>query len=85
METLKRLGRGILGIGAAILGSTIYIAMLGVMIFSLPLNVIAIMHLWGYEWWGALMLSVFIGFVPLLRLSGGGLIEITATMSRVGD
>lgn len=66
MEALKRLGSAILGIGGAIVGSTIYIAMLGLMIFSVPLNVIAIMHLWGYEWWSALLLGVFIGFIPIV-------------------
>lgn len=59
MEILKRF----VGI---ILGSTIAIGWLFFTILGLPLNVIAIMHLWGYKWWGALLLSVFISFIPLL-------------------
>lgn len=59
METLK-------AITAFIFGSALYVFFLGLAVFSIPLNVIAIMHLWGYEWWSALLLSMVIGCVPLL-------------------
>jgi hypothetical protein len=51
---------------AIIFSSSFYLFTLVVGVFGLPLNVIAIMHHWGYEWWGALLLAVFIGFVPFV-------------------
>ena len=47
-----------------ILGSALYLVVLCIMTLSLPFNVIALMHLWGYEWWSALLIAVFINAVP---------------------
>jgi len=55
-------GLGIIigGIGAGVLNI--------LMLFATPLNVIAFMHLFGWEWWTALIAVVLIGFVPVVGL-----------------
>jgi len=45
---------GLKAILGGLLGSALGLMMLGFGILSfLPLNVLAVMHLWGWEWWSA--------------------------------
>src|SRR5215207_8993761 len=51
---------------AGVFGSAFGLFFLLFALFSLPLNVIALMRLFGWEWWTALIASGVIGFVPLI-------------------
>jgi hypothetical protein len=39
-------------------------------VLSIPLNVIAIMHLWGWEWWSALIAAAILGCIPVVGQIG---------------
>jgi hypothetical protein len=51
-------------IAAVIFGSALYLSFLGLLLMSLPFNVLAVMHLWGWEWWSALIGILIFGFIP---------------------
>src|SRR5436853_370212 len=51
---------------AMALGSTLYISFMIFMFLSLPFNVIALMRWTGWEWWGALILAIFLMCIPLV-------------------
>jgi len=56
--------RWLLSAGAVVLGTGFYIVFLIVMVLSLPLSVIATMHLFGWTWWSAMIAMVLIWIIP---------------------
>jgi hypothetical protein len=44
--------------------------MMVLLVFSLPLNVIALMHWYDMEWWTALITTTALGFIPLFGQIG---------------
>jgi hypothetical protein len=59
--------RAILG---GLLGSALGLMMLGFGILSFPLNILAVMHLWGWEWWSAAIGVTFFVCIPALGQIG---------------
>jgi len=53
------------GAGVALAGATGLLLQI-LFLFAIPLNVIAFMRLFGWEWWTALIAAVVIGFIPVL-------------------
>jgi hypothetical protein len=59
---MGKVGEFLLGLVGSAIGLTISIFML----FGLPLNVIALMRLMGWEWWTALIGAVVLNIIPLI-------------------
>ncbi len=55
---------------AGLLGSVFGLALLPLFIFSVPLSVIAVMRLTGWDWWGALITVVVGGIIPIVGWIG---------------
>src|SRR2546430_9764 len=49
-----------------LLGSGFGFAMFFIALFSIPLNVIAIMRLMEWEWWSALIAAVLVACIPII-------------------
>ncbi len=60
----------ILGVITGLLGSTLGLLISTFMLFSLPLNVIALMHLWGWSWFGALVGAILFACIPVIGQLG---------------
>ncbi|WP_338835178.1 hypothetical protein [Bradyrhizobium septentrionale] len=60
----------ILGVITGLLGSTLGLLISTFMLFSLPLNVIALMHLWGWSWFGALVAAILFACIPVIGQLG---------------
>jgi hypothetical protein len=59
MEAIKAI---LLGLTGTAFGLVFY----GFAFLSLPFCMVALMHLWGFEWWTALILALLMNVVPLL-------------------
>src|ERR1700675_1867005 len=57
--------KGLFGAAAIAMGSAAYFVFLALVVFSLPLNVIALMRWFDLEWWTALTSAVVLGIVPI--------------------
>ena len=55
---------------AGLLGSVFGLALLPLFFFSVPLSVIAVMRLTGWDWWGALITVVVGGVIPVVGWIG---------------
>lgn len=51
---------------AGLFGSAIGLTFGLLMLFSLPLNVIALMHFYGWEWWSALIAAILMNCIPFI-------------------
>lgn len=60
----------ILGVITGLLGSTFGLMISAFALFSLPLNVIALMHLWGWSWFGALVGAILFACIPVIGQLG---------------
>ncbi|WP_363348304.1 hypothetical protein [Methylocystis echinoides] len=63
LDILSSMLLGTLGIGA-------WLAVVIIMVLSLPLNVIALMRLEGWSWWVALLSAVLLGAIPIFGQLG---------------
>src|SRR5436853_4114775 len=59
---VKRVGE-LLGI---LFGSAFGISFMALAVLSLPLNVLVWMRWTGWEWWSALIASIFFGMIPII-------------------
>jgi hypothetical protein len=67
MERVKSFFAGLFGSVATLLGSAMGVVVLALVTLSLPLNVIAVMQLLGWEWWSALVLvAIYSTVVPII-------------------
>lgn len=53
-----------------LLGSTFGLMISAFALFSLPLNVIALMHLFGWSWFGALVGAILLACIPVIGQLG---------------
>lgn len=60
----------VLGVITGLLGSTFGLMISAFMLFSLPLNVIALMHLQGWSWFGALVGAILFACIPFIGQLG---------------
>lgn len=56
----------VLGVITGLLGSTFGLMISVFALFSLPLNVIALMHLFGWSWFGALVGAILFACIPFI-------------------
>jgi hypothetical protein len=61
-----KLSKGLLTAAAIAMGSTAYVVFMALVVFSLPLSVIALMHWEGMEWWQAAITASVLGFIPII-------------------
>ena len=55
---------------AGLLGSAFGLLMLGFGLLSLPLNIVAVMRLWGWEWWSAFIGIAIFTCIPAIGQIG---------------
>lgn len=55
---------------AGLVGPTFGLMISGFALFSLPLNVIALMHLWGWSWFSALVGAILFACIPVIGQLG---------------
>jgi hypothetical protein len=60
----------LVGTLVGLFGSAFGLLIAGLAIFSLPLNVLAVMHLTGWSWFGALVAVIFFSCIPLFGQLG---------------
>jgi hypothetical protein len=65
-----KLIKGLFATVAVAMGSAAYLVFMALVIFSLPLNVIALMHWYDMEWWKALVTASALGFIPIIGQIG---------------
>jgi hypothetical protein len=58
--------KGLLAVVGVAMGSAAYLVLMALFIFSLPLNVIALMHWYDMEWWQALVTGSALAVIPLI-------------------
>lgn len=64
MEPIRKFFSAAGAFVAGLIGTGLGAVFLALSLFSLPLNVIAIMRLKGWDWWQALIATVLLGIVP---------------------
>jgi hypothetical protein len=62
--------KGLLAAAAVAMGSAAHFVFMALVIFSLPLNVIALMHWYDMEYWKALVTASVLGFIPVIGQIG---------------
>ncbi len=65
MESIRKFFSAAAGFVAGLIGTGVWGVFLFLTLFSLPLNVIAIMRIKGLDWWPALIGAIILGIVPL--------------------
>lgn len=65
MESIRKFFSAAAALAAGLIGTGVWGVFLFISLFSLPLNVIAIMRIKGWDWWPALIGAVVLGIVPL--------------------
>ncbi|MGY3587154.1 hypothetical protein ACVIGB_003787 [Bradyrhizobium sp. USDA 4341] len=60
----------VLGVISGLVGSTLGLLISAFALFSLPLNVIALMHLFGWSWFGALVGAILFACIPFIGQLG---------------
>jgi hypothetical protein len=66
---MKLIEKLLAAVGVA-MGSAAYLVIMALFTFSLPLNVIALMHWYDMEWWKALVTASVLGVIPLIGQIG---------------
>jgi hypothetical protein len=66
MNAVTRFSALARGAVTVILGLSTSMLIMGLMLFSIPLSVLSIMRLFGYEWWFALIAVVGLNIVPAI-------------------
>jgi hypothetical protein len=65
MESIRKFFSAATAYVAMLLGTGVWGIFLVITMFSLPLNMIAIMRIRGLDWWSALIAAIIIGIFPL--------------------
>ncbi|WP_168856162.1 hypothetical protein [Bradyrhizobium brasilense] len=60
----------VVGVVSGLVGSTFGLIISAFALFSLPLNVIALMHLFGWSWFGALVGTILFACIPFIGQLG---------------
>jgi hypothetical protein len=65
MESIRKFFSAAAAYVAMLIGTGVWGVLLVITMFSLPLNMIAIMRIRGMDWWSALIAAILIGIIPL--------------------